>query len=146
MEDARSAFDKALAAAEEVGEDISGFEFDENFRVVYPDGSQKSTDSFFLADRARRKYGADFVGGTYFSETDKIVIYRNAFSTTISTITLGTTSHLGVEIVNYSKFQSGLFIVGHELGHRHRSLHSEQRANNYGKGLVDKYCAVSGRC
>jgi RHS repeat-associated protein len=141
-------FYEARWAAEMAGEDTSNITFDNRIAVATGRGKGPANYEFFDDRRSAlqaARGGRGFVGGFHdAANRGSITIYRNAFMTDISRIQFGTgrfgwsTQHIP------AGFQSGLFQIGHEIGHRNVS--GESAANVYGAGVLSRYCSQYGGC
>ena len=145
VNDARAIFDEVIEALSLTGEDTSNIVFDEGFGYSER-GRTKSTTDFQRFKGARSQ-----VPGSYNPRTGVVTIYRNAFSTTIGNIQTSPGELGWQSFFAEAGFQSGLFITGHELGHRihnhnYTRRHYDFEANRYGRSVYRRVFQGDPRC
>lgn len=145
VETARAMFDEVIEALSLAGEDTSNIVFGEGYGYDR-NGVTDSTKDFNRFRRAAKQ-----VPGSYNPRTGEITIYRNAFSTRLGPYQTAS-GELGWQTFSAEAgFQSGLFITGHELGHRINNHNwntnrNEFQANRYARQVYDRVCQGNPRC
>jgi hypothetical protein len=126
-----------------IGADENNIELVNKYAFKDKSGELHKYSSLNAAIEAKSRVGGVWLGGRTI-DNSKILVFRNAYSTNISSIDLGVSGIVDFNYVGYGRgYKAGLFVVGHELGHRiYKSASNdyilEQKANHYGKSIVDK--------
>lgn len=156
VEKAKEIFNEVKSALSVAGADTSNIRFDPGYGLKI-DGEFESVMSFSRFQRLSGSPNVDVIGGYHETVREpgpwyllgfggqtysRITIYRNAFSTPLYRIPLPGGWKLDKTVP--AGFQSGLFVVGHEIGHRDTA--NERVANHAGLYWHDKLCEMGSRC
>ena len=137
-EQAETIYKEAIKAAESLGVDVNNIELRNSYVIADADGEYRGYNSLASAERNRVRLNGRWIGG--YEENGNITITRTGIASSI----IG--GWIGGKLIDYynylysAGFESTLFIIGHEVGHR-RFGTSESTANSYGQDLVEKWRA-----
>ena len=137
-EQAETIYKEAIKAAESLGVDVNNIELRNSYVIADADGEYRGYNSLASAERNRVRLNGRWIGG--YEENGNITITRTGIA---SSIIAGWLGGKLIDIYNYRYsvgFESTLFVIGHEVGHR-RFGTSEATANSHGQNLVDKWRA-----
>jgi len=132
------------------GEDASNIRFDDGYGYSV-NGRSGSTDDFGLFERRAYGRGGRVLLGEFDPSSGEITIYRNAFSSRINFFRTAAGAIGWQELGASPGFQSSLFVVSHEIGHRvnghtRNSNQFEFQANRRAFRTYQQVCGGDPRC
>ena len=156
-EDAEALHRQVLEVLSTIGIDTSGIQLAPGYGLRDRRGNHRTVSTYEEFIKLSRRRGWTVVGGYHTTVREPgpwytlglggrtqsiITIYYNAYSTPIYSVPL---TNRVWNVTLEAGFQSGLFVVGHEIGHR-RDHHSEPAANEVGRDIYRQVCSGDPRC